>query len=48
MSFGILLKKNNYDYLKRYLKYPFFFQLHIYWKLDFLYILQPNQCITTF
>lgn len=44
LSFGVV-SKNNHNDLKRLLKYSSLFQLHVYMRLDFLYILHniPQQ-----
>lgn len=36
-NFGILSKKNDHNYLKKLLKHPLFFQLHIFVRLFFTY-----------
>ena len=46
-SFGVVLKKNIHNYLKRLFKFSSIFQLHICVRMDFLHILQPKQHITT-
>lgn len=45
LNFGIVSKKNNYNYMKWLLKSAYIFQLHSWVKLDFLYMLHPKQHI---